>query len=98
MIRVPPILDVDYRVEVTRMEDINIIKDVSTSIMIYQAQLPTLLGTTHFERPFILTEPIERTSVIFDIYIGSQRVYPMTTIGGEGAAGTSAPVLVSISA
>lgn len=44
----------------------------------------------YLEGPSILVEPIERPSIRVDVYMGSQRVDPTNTLGGDGDANTSA--------
>lgn len=81
--------------------DVVLIKDAANLITLHRALLPDSFGTTNFERPSILAEPIEKMSVSIDVNRDSQRVESiesMTTIGGEGVMDTSTPALASTSA
>lgn len=96
--RVPPILEVDQQIAVTRMVDIGMNKDEANLIIAHRAYPPFFSSTTHFKRPFILDDPIKRLGVSIDMNVGTYSVDPTTTAGGEGATDTSTPATPSTSA
>lgn len=86
--RVSGILEIDQRVEDTRMADICLIKNVVNAVALRKAQPSTSLGETHFRGIYVLVEHVDRQTPVGGIDTCIQRVEPITTLGSEGATGT----------
>lgn len=69
MARVFHIPDVDYRIEVTCIEDISLIKDPINSVFAQRDQLPSITILIHFKGPSILADPIKILDSSIDIEI-----------------------------
>lgn len=54
------ILEVDHGVKANHMANIRLIKDNAKPIVLYRAQPLTSSGVTHFERPFVSVELVNR--------------------------------------
>lgn len=90
-----PIPEVGQKIEVTHQTYISFIKDIANSILPYRAHPLSSSGMAHYNRPSILVNLVNRSSVIMDIDTSSYRIKPSSTIGGEGFMSTSLPTSAS---
>lgn len=68
---VPLIPNVDQQIEVSRVEDINLIIDMDNLILAHQAHPVLSSGITYFKGTSNLVKPIKELSVSMDIDMSS---------------------------
>lgn len=81
--------EVEHRVKATHMDNIGLIKDDANSLMLHGSQLSISSGMTHFDRPFIFVDHVNRMILDGNVDTGSQWVELFSIVGYKGDTRTS---------